>query len=138
MFRDHQDALANLPGGHNDPNANMESKGILPIVATLAQKAGYDSIQYTHRLEYIYHYEIQDVRDFLQLKVGTCPGPSKLTFAATILLFLTQHALRLFCNAEMSRFIRGGYNASEPCKCTGQHNIMGCAQQNLNHSRRHV
>ena len=64
VFRDHWDALASLPGGHNDRNANAEATP-LQQVARLAQAAGLDSVQYTHRLEFLYLHELQDVRDDL-------------------------------------------------------------------------
>jgi len=105
VFRDHWDALASLPGGHNDRNANAEATPLQQI-ARLAQAAGLDSVQYTHRLEFLYLHELQDVRDDLGSREQICPGP------------------------KMALAVRGGWQGRDPCVCTGKrYSIMDCTLQ---------
>ena len=105
VFRDHREAFEQLPGGYAKWDADSTYLAV-PRLAQLAKAAGFDSIQYTHRLESLYLYEIQDVRDALG-EVTVCPGPS------------------------MSKFTRGGWAGSEPCECTGRFNLLDCSLQTV-------
>ena len=102
VFRDHREALAGLPGGHVDPKGDNLA-GLQ--VARLAHAAGLDSVQYTHRLEGQYLYEIQDVRD-----LNTGAGAS-----------------RVCPSAKLAPYLRAGWNASLECKCTeGDAQLLNC------------
>jgi hypothetical protein len=111
IFRDHRQALAALPGGHDDPGANGNSRDLVTI-AKLAHAAGLDSIQYTHRDENgptgnghstnVHSlYEVQDVRD-VSTVMGVCP------------------------NAVVLGHMRGGWNASLACDCKSANSLLNC------------
>eukprot|EP01050_Picozoa_sp_SAG11_P006606 SAG11_NODE_518_length_8798_cov_5.156110_5_plen_197_part_00 len=105
VFRDHADAyMALVPVAQRPLSFNMSTKTMIQTVnrkenylfdiALAAHKLGYDSVQYTHRLEYHYIFEFQDIRDLSNATIkNTCPPP-------------VVHAA-----------MRGGYGGSRPCRC---------------------
>ena len=101
VFADHADAYASLTNTTSPENGNVDARTNYGI-AVAALALGYDSVQYTHRLECVYLYEIQDLRDV---------RPQHMPNA---------------CSDKVGPFLSSGFEGSLPCNCSPTLNALNC------------